>query len=50
MLHKGESKEELSCRSFLKLGFVGISGGACSSFRLASARTTTKTMKTTTSS
>ena len=26
MLHDGESKEELSRRSFLKLGFAGISG------------------------
>jgi hypothetical protein len=28
MLHDGESKEELSRRSFLKLGFAGISGAA----------------------
>ena len=28
MLHYGESKEELSRRSFLRLGFVGISGAA----------------------
>ena len=26
MLHDGESKEELGRRSFLKLGFAGISG------------------------
>jgi hypothetical protein len=28
MLHYGESKEDLSRRSFLKLGFAGISGAA----------------------
>jgi len=28
MLHGGESKEDLSRRSFLKLGFAGISGAA----------------------
>ena len=28
MLHDDESKEELSRRSFLKLGFSGISGAA----------------------
>ena len=28
MLHDDESKEELSRRSFLKLGFAGISGAA----------------------
>ncbi len=26
MLHDGESKEQISRRSFLKLGFAGISG------------------------
>ncbi len=28
MLHDDESREELSRRSFLKLGFAGISGAA----------------------
>ena len=28
MLHDGESKEEISRRTFLKLGFAGISGAA----------------------
>ncbi len=28
MLHNGESKEEISRRSFLKLGFAGISAAA----------------------
>ena len=28
MLHESESKEEISRRSFLKLGFAGISGAA----------------------
>ena len=28
MLHDGESKEEFSRRSFLKLGLAGISGAA----------------------
>ena len=28
MLHDGESKEELSRYTFLKLGFAGISGAA----------------------
>jgi hypothetical protein len=28
MPHDGESREELSRRSFLKLGFAGISGAA----------------------